>query len=241
MNRSIEAIPTWSLCYIINGDARDWQTRKSVWWTEAMHQEQYWDSKSKIQRGHVHRTLLQPLSVLRTAYRSWGTATSSITSNNPFNNIRYEHYRIFQENHTSLFGGACYGGRTFAAKYDNPDKNIDDCVTYILNWVQKSGCNGFLRWRDIWASHPLLRGEGTSRLENHWTAKRLLTTTSNSQRRRRHRQDRKPSANISKSRWTRCVTEIPPSAPHRERTTKYINHHYSTMLWNQERNIRSKS
>jgi hypothetical protein len=30
-----------------------------------------------------------------------------------------------------------------AAKYDNPDKNIDDCVTYILNWVQKSGCNGF--------------------------------------------------------------------------------------------------
>ena len=31
----------------------------------------------------------------------------------------------------------------FAAKYDNPDKNIDDCVTYILNGVQKSGCNGF--------------------------------------------------------------------------------------------------
>lgn len=31
----------------------------------------------------------------------------------------------------------------FAAKYGNPDKNIDDCVTYILNWVQKSGCNGF--------------------------------------------------------------------------------------------------
>ena len=31
----------------------------------------------------------------------------------------------------------------FAAKYDNHDKNIDDCVTYILNWVQKSGCNGF--------------------------------------------------------------------------------------------------
>ena len=31
----------------------------------------------------------------------------------------------------------------FAAKYDSPDKNIDDCVTYILNYVQKSGCNGF--------------------------------------------------------------------------------------------------
>ena len=24
-----------------------------------------------------------------------------------------------------------------------PAKNIDDCVTYILNYVQKSGCNGF--------------------------------------------------------------------------------------------------
>lgn len=31
----------------------------------------------------------------------------------------------------------------FAEKYNNPKKNIDDCVTYILNWVQKSGCQGF--------------------------------------------------------------------------------------------------
>ena len=31
----------------------------------------------------------------------------------------------------------------FAKKYRNPAKNIDDCVTYILNYVQKSGCNGF--------------------------------------------------------------------------------------------------
>lgn len=48
----------------------------------------------------------------------------------------------------------------FAAKYDNPDKNIDDCVTYILNWVQKSGCNGFCEDEIYGASHPLLRGEG---------------------------------------------------------------------------------
>ncbi len=32
---------------------------------------------------------------------------------------------------------------TFAKKMENPDKNIDDCITYILNTVQKSGCNGF--------------------------------------------------------------------------------------------------
>lgn len=31
----------------------------------------------------------------------------------------------------------------FAEKYANEKKNIDDCVTYILNEVQKTGCNGF--------------------------------------------------------------------------------------------------
>ena len=31
----------------------------------------------------------------------------------------------------------------FADKYANEKKNIDDCVTYILNTVQKTGCNGF--------------------------------------------------------------------------------------------------
>lgn len=31
----------------------------------------------------------------------------------------------------------------FAEKYKNEKKNIDDCCTYILNTVQKTGCNGF--------------------------------------------------------------------------------------------------
>ena len=31
----------------------------------------------------------------------------------------------------------------FAKNYRNPAKNIDDCITYILNYVQRSGCNGF--------------------------------------------------------------------------------------------------
>lgn len=31
----------------------------------------------------------------------------------------------------------------FAEKVKDPDKNIDDCITYILNQVKKSGCNGF--------------------------------------------------------------------------------------------------
>ena len=31
----------------------------------------------------------------------------------------------------------------FAASYAKGNKNIDDCITYILNSVKKSGCNGF--------------------------------------------------------------------------------------------------
>lgn len=31
----------------------------------------------------------------------------------------------------------------FADKLQNPKKKIDDCITYILNEVKKSGCNGF--------------------------------------------------------------------------------------------------
>lgn len=31
----------------------------------------------------------------------------------------------------------------FAKSYAKPNKNIDECITYILNEVQRSGCNGF--------------------------------------------------------------------------------------------------
>ena len=31
----------------------------------------------------------------------------------------------------------------FAVKFANPSKSVDDCVTYILNQVRESGCNGF--------------------------------------------------------------------------------------------------
>lgn len=66
MNRSIEAIPTWALCYIINGDASGLTDEEIRMVDEAMRK----NNIDEIQRGHVHRTLLQPLSVLRTAYRS---------------------------------------------------------------------------------------------------------------------------------------------------------------------------
>lgn len=31
----------------------------------------------------------------------------------------------------------------FSLQYSKPEKNIDDCITFILNEVKKSGCNGF--------------------------------------------------------------------------------------------------
>lgn len=31
----------------------------------------------------------------------------------------------------------------FAEKYNNPDKKLDDCITYILNTVKNSGCHGY--------------------------------------------------------------------------------------------------
>jgi len=31
----------------------------------------------------------------------------------------------------------------FAPRLANPKKNIDDCITFILNYVKESGCNGF--------------------------------------------------------------------------------------------------
>ena len=31
----------------------------------------------------------------------------------------------------------------FAKSYRNPAKNLTDCITYILSYVQRSGCNGF--------------------------------------------------------------------------------------------------
>jgi hypothetical protein len=37
----------------------------------------------------------------------------------------------------------CFKDPLFIKVYQKPGKNIDDCVTYILNTVKASGCNGF--------------------------------------------------------------------------------------------------
>lgn len=102
MNRSIEAIPTWSLCYIINGDASGLTDEEIRMVDEA------------IRKNNIE--------IVSPRYNE-DMCTEPYFSHYPFfglptevDNIRYEHYRIFQENHTSLFGGASNGGRTLCSQ-----------------------------------------------------------------------------------------------------------------------------
>jgi len=45
----------------------------------------------------------------------------------------------------------------FAVKFANPSKSVEDCVTYIINEVKKSGCNGFTDDEIFGMATPFLR------------------------------------------------------------------------------------
>ena len=47
----------------------------------------------------------------------------------------------------------------FAVKYANPSKSVSDCCTFIINQVQKSGCNGFADIFDALARELLMLTE----------------------------------------------------------------------------------
>lgn len=49
----------------------------------------------------------------------------------------------FQDTIRTYLDNMAKSDALFAIKYANPSKSMDDCVAYILNQVQKSGCNGF--------------------------------------------------------------------------------------------------
>ena len=51
--------------------------------------------------------------------------------------------RAFNETIKAYLEERAENDALFAVKFANPSKSVDDCVTYILNQVQKSGCNGF--------------------------------------------------------------------------------------------------
>lgn len=51
--------------------------------------------------------------------------------------------RAFKETIKAYLDDMAAYDPTFAERYADPEKNMEDCVTYILNEVEKSGCNGF--------------------------------------------------------------------------------------------------
>lgn len=51
-----------------------------------------------------------------------------------------EHFRDTIREYLEQRAGA---DALFAASCAKEHKNLDDCITFILNYVQQSGCNGF--------------------------------------------------------------------------------------------------
>lgn len=51
--------------------------------------------------------------------------------------------RAFSETIKAYLEKRAESDALFAIRFANPSKSMEDCVTYIINQVQKSGCNGF--------------------------------------------------------------------------------------------------
>ena len=49
----------------------------------------------------------------------------------------------FQNTIESFLRDRAETDKHFDVSFSNPDKSIEQCITYILNWVKQSGCNGF--------------------------------------------------------------------------------------------------
>ena len=51
--------------------------------------------------------------------------------------------KAFKETIEKFLDGRAKIDPLFKESYQNPKKNIDDCITYILNTVQETQCHGF--------------------------------------------------------------------------------------------------
>ena len=51
--------------------------------------------------------------------------------------------QAFNDTIREYLEGMAENDALFAVKFANPTKSMEDCVTYIINQVQNSGCNGF--------------------------------------------------------------------------------------------------
>lgn len=49
----------------------------------------------------------------------------------------------FKKSIVDYLDGLALKDALFAKTLQKPNKNIDDCITYLLNYVKNSGCNGF--------------------------------------------------------------------------------------------------
>ena len=83
----------------------------------------------------------------------------------------------------------------FAKSFSNPAKNIDDCVTYILNYVKNSGCNGFTDG-EIFGQAIHYYEENEIEVGKPW----------NSRQRKRRKHGRRLSKNIKKRKSASCKT-----------------------------------
>lgn len=64
----------------------------------------------------------------------------SLTKTNTIMTKPSEHFRDTIREYLEQRAGA---DALFAASCTKEHKNLDDCITFILNYVQQSGCNGF--------------------------------------------------------------------------------------------------
>ena len=51
--------------------------------------------------------------------------------------------QAFQDTIQAYLENKAENDSLFAVKYANPSKSVEECCTYILKEVQRSGCNGF--------------------------------------------------------------------------------------------------
>ena len=93
----------------------------------------------------------------------------------------------------------------FAKNYRNPAKNIDDCITYIFNYVKNSGCNGFTDG-EIYGQAVHYYDENEIEVGKPIQCQVAVSHVVNSQRRKRRRHGKRQSANTKRRNSASCRT-----------------------------------
>ena len=96
----------------------------------------------------------------------------------------------------------------FAIRFANPSKSVEDCVTYIINQVQKSGCNGFAD-DEILGMALHYWEESEIEVGNPINCKVVVNHTVELTRKKRNRHGRTPSTNSVMRKWLKCADPRP--------------------------------